>query len=217
MVKRLYNIWPPTLSAWDSTDAYIFASAQEYPRMGENSHGMTMRLFHDDAFPEPVSAICLGRLYDILNILPAALYHLSRIDPSSDYDKMHMEPTRSDTDSQQRLNAGLRSARWAFLTIKDHYALAGFKDYVQHCLTKLMAESTPHLTCQSGMEKVYLDIVRSSMATRDVLRELKIGFDEPRHICGSCIMHGKRVTSSMRMDIWAQLGVVLGLQSRSIP
>lgn len=213
MLKRLYSVWPSTLSAWDMTEAYIFASTHKYPGTGVNNHDQSMILFHDDMFPEPVSAIRLGRSYD-LNILPAALYNLSRIDPSSDYYKMYMEPTRSDIDSQQRLNAGLRSARWTLLTSEEHYALAGFKDYVQSCLTKLMAESSPHLICKSGMERTYWRIVRSSMATRDVLRELKIGFDEPRHICSSCVLHGRRVTSSMREDIWDQLAVVLELQSR---
>lgn len=212
MITRLCSIWPSTLSGWDITDAYIFASAQKFPRMGENSHGQTMQLFHDDMFPEPASSIRLGRLYNILSIiLPAALYHLSRIDPASDYYKMHMEPTRSDVDSQQRLNAGLRSARWALLTTEDHCALASFKDYVQICLNKLIAEPPPHFACKSGMEGTFLDIVRSSMATRDVLRELKLGFDNPQPICSSCITHGRRVTSSMRKDIWDQLTVILGL------
>lgn len=212
MVKRLYSIWPSTLSAWDNTDAYIYTSAQKYPRMEKNCYGQTMMLFHDDIFPEPVSAIRLGRLYNILRIiLPAALYHLSRIDPSSDYYKMHTEPTRSDVDSQQRLNAGLRSARWTLLAPNDHYALAAFKDYVQSCLNKLIAEQSLHLACKSRMEETYLGIVQSSMATRDVLRELKLGFNEPHSICSSCMMHGKKVTSSMRKDIWDQLAVILGL------
>jgi hypothetical protein len=212
MIKRLYSIWPSTLTAWDKTDAYISDSAQKYPGMAENPHGHNMMLYHDDFFPEPASAIRLGRSYNILGIiLPAASYHLSRIDPSSDYYKMHTEPARSDVDSQQRLNAGLRSARWSLLTPQDHHALATFKDYVQNCLSKLIAEPSPHLACKSRMEEIYLDIVRSSMATRDVLRELKLGFDEPQRICSSCITHGRRVTSSMRQDIWDKLAIVLGL------
>ena len=211
MIKQLSNIWPSSLSAWDYTDAYIFASAQNYPRMQKNGHGQTEIMFHDDVFPEPVSTIRLGRLYNIPAILPAALYHLSRIDSSSDYNKMHTEPTRSDMDSQQRLSAGLRSARWALLTPKDHQVLAAFKEYVQSCLTKLAAESSPHVLCRSGMERTYLDICRSSVETRDVLRELKLGFYKPHRICNSCIIHGRKVTSSMRRDIWDQLAVILGL------
>ncbi|KAF8808824.1 hypothetical protein BYT27DRAFT_7337537 [Phlegmacium glaucopus] len=217
LLKRLYSIWPETLSAWDNTEAYIFASAQEYPKMKENSHGETKMIFHDDMFPEPASAIRLGQLYNISNICIAALYHLSRIDPSSDYFKMHTAPTRSDVDSQRRLNAGLRSARWALLTTQDHAALSSLKDYIQSCLTRLMAESTSHVICQSGMEQTYSDIVRSSMATRDVLRVLKVGFDEPHRICSSCMAKGRKVTSSMRMDIWDQIPVILGLQRHSSP
>ena len=166
-------------------------------------------LFHDDMFPEPVSAINLGRSYNIPNILPAALYHLSRIKLSSDYYQMHTEPTRSNADSQQRLHAGLRSARWELLTAEDHCALTELKDYIQNCLTKLMAESSPHLVCKAGMERAYSEIVRSSMATRDILRQLKIGFNVPHYICSVCLMQGKMVTSSMRKDIWDQLAVIL--------
>ena len=206
---RLNTTWPSTLLCWDSLDAHVLASAQDYPKMGAGSQGKNMTLFLDDVFPEPVSAINLGRSYNIPNILPAALYHLSRIELTSDYYQMHTEPTRSNPDSQQRLHAGLRSARWELLTAEDHCVLAKLKDYIQNCLIKLMAETSPHLACKPGMEGAYSDIVQSSMESHDILRQLKIGFDVPHYICTVCLTKGKMVTSSMRKDIWNQLAVIL--------
>ena len=85
------------LSAWDSTDAYIFASAQKYPR--------TM-VFHDDMFPaEPVLLYVFGQF------LASFSQPHYKLPPRPPCFRLLLitdgKPTRSDVDSQQRLNIGL--------------------------------------------------------------------------------------------------------------
>jgi hypothetical protein len=167
MVKRRYSIRPSTLSAWDSTDGYIFAFAEKYPRMGENRHGRYM-IGVSRRYVSGTPFCYTSESWSIFSlILLAALYHL---DPSSDYLLIAQ---------QRQNNTGLR--RPFFLPVgssdlQRSPQLGSFKDYVQSCLNQLIATSFPrHVECCSPTLKFSHNMMFLSLSwTRSTVKHVSI-------------------------------------------
>ncbi|KAF8152387.1 hypothetical protein B0H34DRAFT_114928 [Crassisporium funariophilum] len=184
------------------------------------THTGTRLLFADDLFPDPVGALHLARKCGgtLLSISGAALYRLSCIDPTSDWDALHTEPRRSSVESQQRLNAGLRSARWGVLGAVGWRALVALQDFLRACTLKLLRipnRCSP--MCDEGMREAWGAVVQRALVGRDLLFALEEGIEGfdglvgRGSVCAACAGSAREVARKMRERIWAELWVVLGI------
>ncbi|KAI0703882.1 hypothetical protein C8T65DRAFT_741227 [Cerioporus squamosus] len=87
LVKQVPTDWPTTLVEWDRFDAELSASRKmvryPYERLED-------RITFADLIPEPVAAILFAQEFGCSQILPAAFYHLSRINATYDLDDQTM-------------------------------------------------------------------------------------------------------------------------------
>ncbi|KAF8152493.1 hypothetical protein B0H34DRAFT_821687 [Crassisporium funariophilum] len=174
---RLRAIWPASLAAFAliSHHMRVAAAACPYPiqchphpkhQPQTQTHTGTRLLFADDLFPDPAGALHLARKCggSLLSISGAALYRLSCIDPASDWDAPHTEPRRSSVESQQRLSAGLRSARWRVLGAGGWRALVVLQDFLRACTLELLRipnRCSP--MCDEGMREAWGAVVQRAL------------------------------------------------------
>ncbi|TFY79585.1 hypothetical protein EWM64_g4430 [Hericium alpestre] len=112
IVDRLEADWPLTLDQWDELQ-YTISIWRKY-HIGP---GRIPSPFIDDFFPEPASAICLARDFNIPKILPVAFYHLLRVPITNDWDPLHEESPRGEIDSAPL--CGARTAKLGLLRAEE--------------------------------------------------------------------------------------------------
>ncbi|KII94921.1 hypothetical protein PLICRDRAFT_67581, partial [Plicaturopsis crispa FD-325 SS-3] len=117
IVDLIKSDWPASLTQWDRLETEIDSLCSEH---SEKYDGKIDGLYLDDILPEPVSAIRLAMDFNITNILPAAYYHLSRIDIDSDW----------TTSRQTALMDDQRTARWKLLRAEDLLHLLQVKNLI---------------------------------------------------------------------------------------
>lgn len=119
IVERLESDWPQSYVDWQRQQAEVQVQLEYNKRIDEGHFHYTKPSRLDNAFPEPASAIRLARDCDIPSILPAAFYHLSRLNIDDDWDT-----ARKPLDPTAPLWAAYtptmhRTVRWSLLTADD--------------------------------------------------------------------------------------------------
>ncbi|KAG9310780.1 hypothetical protein JVU11DRAFT_8629 [Chiua virens] len=115
---HLESDWPQTLHEWDKLEKAVETMETELGHRKFKMNPVTgppPRRLLDDYFPEPASAIRLARRFEIPRILPAAFYHLSRLEISDDWEKNRANPSYLSTTK--------RNARWGLLDTEDFRCL----------------------------------------------------------------------------------------------
>jgi len=116
--QQFLEDWPKTAFEWETLEGEIDTHKR---LLGCDFYG-SMDII-DDSFPEPASAIKFAREFDLPQILPAAFYHLARIETTRDWDVLRVEIGRS-------LDRVLRSARWNLLSREDLFCLTRGREYL---------------------------------------------------------------------------------------
>ncbi|KAM5544005.1 hypothetical protein V8D89_002622 [Ganoderma adspersum] len=109
IVSKVKEDWPLTLEDWDRREAEIEAMRSVKATSGERASSSKPLA---QSVPEPASAIRFALEFGCSEILPAALYQLSRTDTSYDWDKP------DSYDAHQDL-----PARWSLLEAPDPLCL----------------------------------------------------------------------------------------------
>lgn len=129
--------WPTTLARWDRLEAE--AKSMEKEIDDAQSDSCVNDLFLDDRLPEPGSAICLAVEFDIPKILPAAIYHLSRLTTSHDWQSCHAFPEMREGHQ--------RTARCNLLETKELDKLIYFKKRLSSPMTQVACALKCHKNC----------------------------------------------------------------------
>lgn len=167
-----YDYWPFN-KCWYSHPHFQWHGQLSYALQGLGARSIFTPIFNRlcSVWPSTLSAwdradTYIGWLYNTFpRHSPSRIIPLSRIDPSSDYYEMYMAPTRFE---RRIISNALTQVFVLLVGLFWPLKITRSCQKFQSCLTKVMVESTSHLVCQSGMD--YLDIVLSSIMTRDVLQ-----------------------------------------------
>lgn len=217
IVKQLEEDWPQTIDQWERLEAEV-ERAQSQHRYRSRSAKDPGALI-DDIFPEPASAICLARECNIPSILPAAFYHLTRINIEDDWDSAHRKK-----DDAAWVYSGIRRyarmARWSLLSAEDLRCLMLGKSRIleQGAVGMPMRDCGQPLGPEEFCPVTYeysdglRDRVRAGAASdifkvyREVMKEIELD------ACGDCANdYGKAIDRHLKA-LWRRLPEFFALQ-----
>ncbi|KDQ58288.1 hypothetical protein JAAARDRAFT_177480 [Jaapia argillacea MUCL 33604] len=207
------SAWPKTLVEWDTLETEIDLKL-DFRRYGESLDD-----FIDDQYPEPASAIVLAREFDITSILPAAFYHLSRLDTEMDDKK-----NRGDYDDtfMSRLGEGQRAANWGCLSSSDLLSLIRGRERIKTLYTDIptsINRSRAFSDCVNKESETACSSISWSLAKDlrdqtegDLLNHLKTVYSssalEKSGMCWSCRYSLGEAVKVVRADLWEQIGPI---------
>lgn len=219
------SLWPKTLDEWDVEEDFFDMVVAEYFRDSKPCNG---HYAEDFCLQEPASAIRLAWKCGIPKILPAALYHLSRISRANDW---HDRRSHANATPSQVYSAEALTARWDVLKPGDREALLTGRERIQTfildvwapCLISRCEEACldPHRQCQRNMH-VITSLHHSSDDTStqmDPLLVLRRRFNrsvqEIRNeysICESCASQAREISLQAKHRLWELLPYFFGLE-----
>ncbi|KAG1753377.1 hypothetical protein EDB19DRAFT_1979134 [Suillus lakei] len=194
IVTSIKADWPQTLPRWDFLDDI------NRQRMLEPQTTLPWDPVLDDEqkMSEPAAAIRIAREFDIPEVLPAAFYHLARIEISCDYDEAQQELCpRSE-----------HAARWGMLTQEDMSCLVRGKEEIASIMDHFVNQTRSKCChpCKSSWEETLfmMNYVRDPL---EVLRR----FTRRYELCEAC--RESLATRAMveREDIWSKLPEIFHL------
>lgn len=205
--------WPLTLYGWELLEDHIEAIFQHHFRRAD--HGD----YVDRHVVEPCSAIRLGRTVDLPEILPAAFYHLCRLNPVNDGDL----PDYSWSDHHMD---GGRTANRSLLTAEDANALVMGQAKIKEWVADYTMAPAQEPRCPLGDEPGCTNLMKywqkavaprlQEMLTRpevDVLRTLNGLVGDIQHValtkkfglCKECASRARRLITGSRARFWLEL------------
>lgn len=117
VLPRLQADWPTTLSAWDFNESHI----ERLTEFRDGQHINTEiepQTSLDKLLAEPCAVIRFGRTLGVPEVLPSALYHLSRLSPLND-----LRTGEPDEMAEFHQRCGGRTANRALLENSDYGTL----------------------------------------------------------------------------------------------
>ncbi|KDQ58242.1 hypothetical protein JAAARDRAFT_57970 [Jaapia argillacea MUCL 33604] len=217
IVRQLEADWPQTLADWDRLEKEVrFVHYEEH---GKDSAGQVDGLYLDDRFPEPASAIRLAQECDVPNILPAAFYHLSRIDLDADWDRYRSEGDKIRKEEYHRaLGYGCQTARWGLLKPEDLMKLCRVRDQVREQAYLSHTGAWDRLECcveecWQARTKYAWEAKEEMFLSKDPLMDLRKYCREEvlvkLKLCRGCSQAVKDILTHRRSKVWERLQACL--------
>ncbi|KAJ6490351.1 hypothetical protein C8R47DRAFT_1014560 [Mycena vitilis] len=198
IVAQLQADWPNTLTEWDRLETEVESIMDEHEsKEGELVDG----LYLDERLPEPAAAIRLAMDCNVPRIMPAALYHLSRLRTDDDWLQYH-----EDRPTLIQVN---RTARWDLLEAADYKLLLKIREMLADSwYSSLFSPSNNCLSspaCQDSWGKTYLQWQRAT----DPLTLMKSFLEtRPHLVCKNCWNATKPKVRQCRATLWDQISAV---------
>ncbi|KAJ7682566.1 hypothetical protein DFH06DRAFT_1314768 [Mycena polygramma] len=199
IVAQLQADWPNTLTEWDRLETEVESLLDEHESKDDET---VDGLYLDERLPEPAAAIRLAMDCNVPRILPAALYHLSRLKTDDDW----LEYRKDRTTLLQTS----RTARWDLLEAADYKLLLKIREMLtDHYYASLYSSSNNCLSspaCRDSWGKTYLQWQRAN----DPLGLMK-SFAEtrPSHlICKNCWNVTKPNVLQCRSSLWDKISAI---------
>ncbi|KAF7356925.1 BTB domain-containing protein [Mycena venus] len=212
VVNQLKFEWPTSLSIWAEHETRIRKWGIAH---ADAPNGQIDGQYLDNRFPEPVSIIQLAREFNIPELLPAALYTLSLISPSANYDTFHTLGARLLPEYATQLSRGTRSARWSLLSPQDFLCLAKGQDHLRSnkTLTRVFEGIACSPNCSAGCDALLVALRELVEQTHDILGALtylRLYITEPEkaskmNICANCEKGICNTIEALRLRIWRNL------------
>ncbi|KAJ7639006.1 hypothetical protein FB45DRAFT_739896 [Roridomyces roridus] len=194
IVTQVEADWPSSLAEWDRLEMEARALQEEHDA---NDEQKVDGLYLDDRLPEPITAIRLSRDFQIPKILPAAVYHLSRLHVGDDWLQLRQEP------NQLQLT---RTARWDLAEAEDLKMLLRVRETISDFpLVRPKASNS----CTSPSEcRRWRDTRHFIWITeKDILQVMRkfIEARPSRSLCKYCWNDAKSVIETDREELWADI------------
>jgi len=199
IVEHIKADWPSDLREWEQFEALV----QELEKPLDTGYPVL-----DLLIPEPASAICLARRYDIPEILPAAFYALSTMRIAHDYDEHRASGDdgmyQDFTLDQDATNCSTRTARWKLLDARDMRVLSRIREYFNvDVWLDIEPFPCPHESGANFMNSVYA-LQQLALASSDILYAIK-SWTSPTPPCHSCEYRFTKKLDIARRGIWPAL------------
>ncbi|KLO08177.1 hypothetical protein SCHPADRAFT_859299 [Schizopora paradoxa] len=199
IVERIKEDWPANYREWEQFEAHIDALSRPL------DVGVPVL---DLLIPEPASAICLARRYDIHQILPAAFLALSSMRIAHDYDKHRAmgddgvnPPTTADVDYILPTD---RTARWSLLDGRDMRILCRVREYLHVDLWTSFAQNSCSAQCEANHRSAVLSLQKMTVDFGDIYRVLESKVAKP-NLCINCKSKFANELANIRTMIWPAL------------
>ncbi|GJJ13668.1 hypothetical protein Clacol_007924 [Clathrus columnatus] len=206
IVDLLERDWPSELSFWDINEAERIAKEES----GEFET--------EELMPDPCAAIRLARKCNVPSILPAALYHLSRIQGISD---CHLPDSLKKTFSGEIRG---QTADFSLLSTEDSRCLLVGRDAILHLFEHYLKKAhnevwssikrsvLNHDNCQRFSwrfeDKLRLEVLRYNSDPLSVMKR-DLNSDEVRNLaelpCDSCLEDFFSSLNENRINFWDKL------------
>lgn len=215
-VIELATGWPMDLKEWEELDDRIQLGLS----LNKTENPKTLS---DKFIPEPVAAIQLAQQHRVLQILPAAYYHLSRISIDDDWDARHGAHA---VEARTATTANPFSARWRLLSASELRTILRGRERLAHLAkTKAPAVFTPSLggalhkgprgddvlaACAKGCEAAWNSFLADFVFTNgDILRALQQNCGSrvllQAELCTGCMMFVAENGQNLRRAVWEEL------------
>ncbi|KAF7291045.1 BTB domain-containing protein [Mycena chlorophos] len=199
IVSQLQADWPHTLREWDRLESEIEALVEEHESCDEL---MVDETHLDDRLPEPCAAIRLAMECRIPKILPAALYHLSRLDIDDDWFECRQNDAMDDGEPR-------RTARWDLLLGDDFRLLLKLRHLLSNYdYDEIYANYGAASSCRSPeacLDGWYKTRGHWESCT-DPLKELQSFVqDRPSTLCKHCWSSAQNKAQDAREDLWKEI------------
>ncbi|EIW80338.1 hypothetical protein CONPUDRAFT_73485 [Coniophora puteana RWD-64-598 SS2] len=213
LIKQFEADWPQTIPEWDRLEGEVMLCQTRRRTEDLEEH---IPPFNDDIFPEPGSAIRLAREFHLTNVLPAAFYHLSRLEISCDRSAKEIDRGVAARIVEVQEEGG-RTADWSFLTNGDLKCLLLGRERIRQYLQGKATLSVFHVSlkevnmCHRDCNAASLDSKLQSLArcTSDAMNDLKALVAEDgeaiEELCPTCQRRAGEIATGLRMAIWDSL------------
>ncbi|EIW74887.1 hypothetical protein CONPUDRAFT_169800 [Coniophora puteana RWD-64-598 SS2] len=207
LVRHFQADWPQTLPEWDRLESEIKAQHQLCMDVEDPDDAP----YADVVYPEPGSAIRLAREFNLDKVLPAAFYHMSRLDITCDRAKLHLEEVAARIDEVHESEG--RTGDWSFLTKDDlQCLLLGRERIYQHMQMESGRFDFPpdHPNCNPSCNRrsvhtKFSMLLRSTDALDDLKALVVDGDYITEGVCAGCRSRANATALDVRMNIWEKL------------
>lgn len=233
IVSSLHTLWPAALAEWDALEAdhavtlhyHNLNVGKTAPQVSSGNPGTVVRpgfnprmQYLDDLLPEPVSLILFAREFSMHTLLTPAFYHLSRLNPTADWDLLHQNAiVRSMAFNQQLLVSGKRSARWSLLQLEDQavlYRIIAVRDRLVEMMIKGGMGLIPRgqrlvqaMCCKRATKDIIQRIGYDALKSKDLLAEM-LEHADGSYLgeaggCDDCVQTWKEGIMRIREELWS--------------
>ncbi|KIO28781.1 hypothetical protein M407DRAFT_22039 [Tulasnella calospora MUT 4182] len=222
---RIRSDWPTTLEEWDKNDLQVVAITRWNAQVRDGSQDGGSRLGPEDLLVEPCRVIRFARQENILEILPAAFYHLSRLSSLNDPHR-----PRSCIEGRKRAHgywmgggryatrSVLTPADWDTLMIGKAEIRAWFVNFRQYGWQSIHATncgaddpSSCVLSSQGGWKNYWDEVIgvqtrkilaQDGLDVMEVLQVLRhvVLYDE--NLCSGCRVQAGKIVGCARTEFW---------------
>ena len=215
IITQIEEGWPCTLRQWDELESRgqptIILSSGAF-----DSHPDPELLDPEALFPEPASAIRLARECNILTILPAAFYHLSRLSIDNDWGEVQGHGEAVKTGS---------AAEWSLLTADDLRCLLKGQAKLKQAPREILhfgfhRQEWPEVCSPEKRQKLLREIEAICIQSPDVLCTTRNYIEKQNDvngICHLCNSHIRRDLATFREALWRLLSDFFSLTSPNVP
>ncbi|KAJ7178919.1 hypothetical protein C8R46DRAFT_887153 [Mycena filopes] len=205
IIAQLQADWPNSLAEWDRLETEAHALWIEHASAAATDFKIAS-LSLDDRLPEPAAAIRLAADCNIPKIMPAAVYHLSRLETDQDWLESHKETSDANYDCN-------RTARWDLLEAADLKLVLKLRETIKDFQFKgLYVSAGKSCLALERCVDVWGEHCLRWAHEADPLSLMK-SFREARPargICKSCWLKTRDNVRDARVDLWEEICECIG-------